>query len=121
MYLLSAPPHRQYGDEKAWEAITNVINDQSLMINKLADFVEELGGTPYHGEFSMDFTGMHDLSMDHILQNVVERLQCEVEWMKQLSGQLDVDETTARALVQEAIGAAKGHLDSLDDCAGAAK
>lgn len=119
MYLASAPPHRQLGDEKAWEAISNLIEDQKLTIDKISDYVEELGGTPYHGEFTMDFTGMHDLSIEHILHNVKERQQCEIEWIKQLSGQIDADETTARALVQEALGAAKGHLESLSESSAA--
>ena len=117
MYLESAPPHVQSGDEKVWEAIKNVIDDQRLTMDKLADYVEELNGTPYRGEFPMDFTGMHDLSTDHMLRNVIERQECEIEWIKHLSGMLDAGETTARALVQEALGAAKGHLESLIECA----
>lgn len=115
MYLSSAPPHLQYGDEKVWECLRNVIDDQKTMIDKLADYVEELGGTPNHGEFPMDFTGMHDLSVEHIRQNVAERQRCELDWMEQLSESLN--DATARALAQEAIGAAKAHLESLDECA----
>ena len=106
MYLASAPPHRQFGDERVWECLSNVMADQQTMIDKLADYVEELGGTPNRGEFPMDFTGMHDLSMEHILQNVTERQRCENEWIEHLSAKLD-DDPTAKALAQEALGAAK--------------
>ena len=114
-YLASAPPHRQFGDEKAWEALQNIIEDQRVMIDRLADYVEELGGTPNHGEFPMDFTGMHDLSMAHILQNVLERQRCEIEWIEHLSSKIESDEV-AKALAQEALGAAKAHVQSLEEC-----
>ena len=116
MYLASAPPHRQAGDERAWECLRNIIEDQRTMIDKLADYVEELGGTPNHGEYSMDFTGMHDLSMEFILRDVTERQQREIGWIEHLSGKLESD-ATAKALAQEALGAAKAHLQSLEECA----
>ena len=119
MYLTSAPPHRGFGDEKVWEALTNVIDDQKLMMEKLSDHIEELGGTPFHGEFPMDFTGMHDLSMDHILKTVVERQKCEIEWIEHLSGSLE-SSSKANALAREALGASKAHLQSLEECISAA-
>ena len=119
MYLTSAPPHRGFGDEKVWEALTNVIEDQQLMMEKLSDHIEELGGTPFRGEFPMDFTGMHDLSMAHIRKNVIERQKCEIEWIEHLSSSLDPS-STANALAREALGASKGHLQSLEECASTA-
>lgn len=115
IYLVSAPPHRQFGDERAWECLRNIMEDQQAMVDKLADYIEELDGTPNRGEFPMDFTGMHDLSMDHILRTVMERQQCEMEWIEQLSSKLEAD-PTAKALAQEALGAAKAHLQSLEEC-----
>lgn len=118
MYLTSAPPHHGFGDEKVWEALTNVIEDQKLMMEKLSDHIEELDGTPTRGEFPMDFTGMHDLSMDHILKNVIERQKCEIEWIEHLSNSLD-SSSTANAIAREALGASKGHLQSLEECVSA--
>lgn len=115
MYLMSARPHRQYGDERVWEALRNVMEDQQTMIDKLAEYVESHDGTPNHGEFPMDFTGMHDLSMDHILKTVIERQKCEIEWIEHFAGMIESD-PTAKALAQEALGAAKAHVQSLEEC-----
>jgi len=115
MYLISAPPHRQYGDEKAWDALRHVIDDQKLTCDKLADFIETEGGTPSLGEFPMEFTDMHDLSMEYIVNNVLKRQKNAVETIEALSGQLEAG-SQARALAQEALGAAKAHVESVSEC-----
>ena len=119
MYLASAPPHKQLGDEDAWEAIQLVIEDQKLMIDKIADYVESLDGVPNMGEFPMEFTGLHDLSMDFILQKALDRQKREVALIEQISAELEAG-SQARALSQEALGAAKAHVQSFEECIAAA-
>ena len=119
MYLTSAPPHRQKGDEKAWEAIRHIVEDQQLMVDKIAAYIESAGGTPDMGEFSMDFTGMHDLSVDYILQSVLSSQQVDVEAIEEISGQLPQG-SQGKTLAQEALGAAKAHVQSLEEWLSAA-
>ena len=115
MYLTSAPPHRQHGDEKAWEVIRHIVEDQRLMIDKIADHVVAEGGTPDMGEFSMNFTGMHDLSVNYIMQTVMKLQQRDVKLIKEISSELEAS-SQAKAIAQEALGAAKAHVQSLGDC-----
>ena len=115
MYLASAPPHRQFGDENTWEALQHIIDDQKQMIDKIADHVESLDGTPNMGEFPMDFTGMHDLSMDFLLQKALERQKNEVALIEQISSELEAG-SQARALSQESLGAAKAHVEAIEEC-----
>ena len=114
MYFTSAPPHRQLGTEKAWETLQHIIADQKLMIDKIADQVESLDGTPNRGEFPMEFTAMHDLGMEYLLERALERQQNEISTIERLS-ELATDES-AKALCQEALGAAKAHAESLEEC-----
>ena len=114
MYFTSAPPHRLFGDEKAWEAIEHIISDQKLMIDKIADKVETLDGTPNRGEFPMEFTAMHDLGMQYLLQRALERQQNENSTMERLADL--TDDESAKALCQEALGAGKAHVESLEEC-----
>ena len=113
-YLVSAPPHRGHGDERVWDAVRRICDDQALMTDKIADLVEELGGTPNMGEFPMEFTGMHDLSMDYMAREVLKRQKRETGLIEELSARLDPG-SRAKALAQEALGAAKAHVESLDD------
>ena len=115
MYLVSAPPHRRFGDNQVWEVLRHIIDDQKLMIDKIAEHIESLDGTPDMGEFPMAFTGMHDLSMDYIMQQVLKRQKNEVLLIEQLSEQLEPG-SQARALAQEALGAAKAHVQSIEEC-----
>lgn len=119
MYLRSAPPHRQFGDEKAWDTLRRIMDDQQLMVDKIADHVEEADGTPNMGEFPIEFTGTHDLSVDYMVQRVLDRQRAEVESIEELSGQLESG-SQAKALAQEALGAAKAHVQSLEECISAA-
>ena len=114
MYLVSAPPHRQFGDERAREILRHVVDDQKLMIDKIADYVESLGGTPDMGEFPMEFTGLHDLSLDFLMRKSLARQKREVAVIEQLSGQLEPG-SQAKALAQESLGAAKAHVQSLEE------
>ena len=115
MYLASAPPHRKLGDEQAWETIRHIISDQKLMIDKIADHVESLDGTPNMGEFPMEFTALHDLSTEFILQKALARQKNEVALIEQISSDLEAG-SQARALSQESLGAAKAHVQSLEEC-----
>lgn len=115
MYLESAPPHRGFGDERIWASIRHIIDDQSMMVDKIADYIESLDGTPNRGEFPMVFTGMHDLSTEYIAKQVLDRQKHEVSVIEEISAALETG-TPARALAQEALGAAKAHVESLEEC-----
>lgn len=119
MYLESAPPHRGLGEDKTWEVLRHIIDDQKLMVDKIADQVEALDGTPNMGEFPMEFSGFHDLSMDFIVQQVLKRQRDEASMIEKLAEQLDAG-SQARALAQESLGAAKAHIQSLEECISAA-
>ena len=114
MYLASAPPHLSENDHKVWAVVQNIIDDQRLMIDKIADQVEEEDGTPNMGEFPAEFTGFHDLSLDYILQNLLERQQREIQAIEMISASLEAG-SPAKALAQEAFGAAKAHAQSLEE------
>ena len=115
MYLASARPHRQRGDDKAAEVLTHIVEDQQLMVDRIAEFMEDADCTIDTGEFSMEFTDLHDLSMDYIMQQVITCQKNEIAEIEYFSGQLD-GQPRAKALAQEALGAAKAHLQSLEEC-----
>ena len=115
MYLASARPHRRRGDDKAAEVLAHIVEDQRLMVDRIAEFIEDADGTIDAGEFSMEFTDLHDLSMDYIMQRVITYQKNEIAEIKYLSGQLD-GQLRTKALAQEALGAANAHLQSLEEC-----
>ena len=60
----------------------------------------------------MEFTGLHDLSLEYLLSELVRRQQADVDRIGEIATLLRTD-PAAHALAEEALGAAKGHLASL--------
>ena len=62
----------------------------------------------------MEFLDLHFLSLDFLLQRLIENQQQEVDAIARLAAELDGD-PVANDLTQEALGAAKGYLESLTE------
>lgn len=112
-YLRSAPPW--YGDEDS-EAVTvlrHIADDHALMVAKIGSEILREGGVVKGGEFPMLYTDMHDLSIEYILRQVVLQQESEMEVIRSCVSKLQ-HAPAARALAEEALGAAQGHLDNLN-------
>ena len=66
------------------------------------------------GEFPMDYTDKHDLGIDFLINSAIEYQQQDIVSIDNLVEKLQVA-PAAKALAQEALGMAKGHLDSLQE------
>lgn len=113
-YLCSAPPWCTSRDEQADRVLRQVAQDQRLMVERLGSAVLTAGGRPDLGEFPMSFTGLHDLSLVYLLGEVARRLQQEMPIIRECVSQLQ-HAPAARALAEEALGAAEGHLQNLQE------
>ncbi len=113
-YLASAWPYTNHGDQRAAETLQHIVDDHQLMVDRIARVIEDLGGTVNTGAYPMEFTDLHDLSMDFLLQQVLEKQKQDILQIEALLAQLN-DNPRGRAMAQEALGAAKGHLQSLDE------
>jgi hypothetical protein len=114
-YLDSARPWFSEPNSDAEAVLRLIAEDHRLMVDRIGTLILEHEGTIKPSEFSMDFTDMHDLSVDYLIPQVVARLEEDIDWIRrecvpQLSGASE-----ARAIAEEALGAAQGHLDSLNE------
>lgn len=110
MYLASAKPWVPRGHEKAAETLELVVADEKRMIEKITEALLDLGADIELGEFPMVYTDMHDLSVDYVLKELVESQRQDVAAIEDCVADLAGD-----PLAQEALGAAKGHLESLEE------
>lgn len=110
MYLASARPWVPRGHEKAAETVDLVVEDQKRTIDKITRALLDLGADIALGEFPMVFTDLHDLSVDFLLKELVEAQRRDVAAIEDCVADLAGD-----PLAQEALGAAKGHLESLEE------
>jgi hypothetical protein len=113
MYLESAMPWVHQGDEDSATTLRNIIQDQKDLYRRIGETILDLGSSVDTGEFPMDYTGLHDLSLDYLLPYLVEeqrRLIGEAEGIAQQAAGLP----DARRLAEEALGSARAHLESLE-------
>lgn len=113
-YLTSARPWIHGGEEKAAEALQHIAADQKEMVNRIASLILSNDEAVDLGEYPMEFTDTHDLSLDYLLHELVRYQQQDIATIESCVEQLN-HVPMARALAEESLGAAKGHLESLKE------
>ncbi len=114
IFLTEAVPWTHRGDERATSVLLDIVAGQRDLSNRIAAELEQRGWPLDMGEYPMDFLDLHFLSLDFLLQRLVDNQQREVDAIARLSAEVDED-PVAHDLAQEALGAAKGYLESLTE------
>lgn len=116
MYLADARPWTQRGDEAARDVLIQIAADQTAAVDRLGQMILEEGDSVDLGEYPMDFTGQHDLSMEYLLGSLILHQREDVAAIDECVQLLNHD-PLAKAVAQETLGEAKGHLESLQELA----
>jgi hypothetical protein len=115
MYLSYAAPWTRQGDEKAVRALEYIVDEQERLAARVAELVLELGPVNV-GEYPFEFYDMHDLSLDYLLSRLVEFQKKDVAAIERTVDELQSDRRAAAA-AEEALGAARGQLETLEELA----
>jgi hypothetical protein len=94
------------------EAIEAIAMDEDVMAERISRMIIDAGALPRTGEFPMEFTDLHDLDIDYLMKAAVRYQEQDVAAIQGLVDRLQTA-PAAKALAEEALGLAKGHLDSL--------
>src|SRR5688500_13819360 len=113
MYLSYAQPSWHRGDEAARETLQSIVEDQRAFAERIGEMIVEIG-VINEGGFPMFFTAYHDLSFDFLLQKMIEFQKRDIGVIEQIIGQLLLV-PMAKALAEESLGAAKAHLEALQE------
>lgn len=116
-YLSYAMPWLASTDARAWETVVQVAVDQRRMADRLGEMIMDLGGAVDPGEYPLKYTALHDLSFEYLLGKVIEGQTQLVPQLQAGAEQLTLV-PLARSLAEEAVGEAKGHLESLRELLG---
>ena len=101
---------------RAAAVLGQMAEDQNRTADKLATMVLDANGQVDPGEFPMSFTGLHDLSVEYLVKQLIERQKKHITVCERLADMLDLA-PYAQAAAREAVGEAKGHLDNLEELA----
>lgn len=113
-YLTYAAPAWHRGDDAAKETLRSIAADQRDTSERLAAMVTAHHGVVDNGEFPIYYTGYHDLSFDFLLNEIIKEQKEDIVAIEAVVAQLSMA-PLAKALAEETLGAAKGHLQSLEE------
>jgi uncharacterized coiled-coil protein SlyX len=114
MYLLDASPWTHRGDEKASEALNDIVTDQRQTCQRIADAVIQRGGIVRMGDYPTEFTDMNFLSLDYLVKRLMELQRQAIQAISDLADRLWND-PPAQSLAKESLGAAKAHQQALEE------
>jgi hypothetical protein len=113
-YLRDAPPwmgsDRRNGEARA--VLSSIARDHESLVDEIGELLLERNWVLHYGEYPLKYTAYHDLSLDFVLDRLIEQQRLNVERIEQSVGQLERD-PVGRALAERALGAAKAHLEQL--------
>ena len=111
-YLTYAKPHVGPGDEHSLEVVQQIVADQEALAARINEAICENGACPYLGEFPLEFTDLHDLDLDYLVKVAIGYQKQDVAAIADCVEDLRLAPAFL-PLAQEALGMAKGHLESL--------
>jgi bacterioferritin (cytochrome b1) len=113
MYLRDADPWRRAGDERGATVVADIAADHQAMARQIADRILELGGALSPGEFPMEYTDTHFLSLDFLIGELIRYTRDDLAVIEQLAAA--VGDRRGRELAEETLGAERAHLEALED------
>ena len=114
MYLRGAPPLAAEADSEAVDVLNQIAEDQTALSRRITALILFSDDQPDAGDFPMEFTDMHDLTIDFILRRTIGYQRQDVDSIQQSVDSLRMA-PAALALAEEALGLAKGQLESLEE------
>lgn len=113
-YVMYSRPYIPPSRQNVLETFQDIANDESMLADRISEQVADAGGLPDMGSFPMEFTDTHDLSIDYMLREAIRYQREEIAMLEACRDELSLA-PMARALVEEAVGMEKGHLESLEE------
>jgi hypothetical protein len=112
MYLTDSRPWMAPGEEQAAVLLADIVSDQQDFVRRIGEMIEARGGVPDVGEFPMEYTDLHDLSIDYLMREAVRYQTLHIGRIERLIALLDRD-PEASELARELLGAERAHLEAL--------
>jgi hypothetical protein len=112
-YLSFADPWVAYGNEEPQRILTRIVADKEQFVARLTALLDARRHTIDFGEFPMEFTSLHDVSLAYVVNQLIEHQRRDVQTIEACLGRLASD-VEGRALVEEILASSRRHLQSLE-------
>lgn len=114
MYLANTSPWTSRRDGQAEAVLARLVADSKHYAQKLADAILDRNGILETGSFPIEYADVHDLSLDYMVGELIESQHRNIAAIGRCVTALGRDRA-ARALAEEVLGNARGHLESLEE------
>jgi hypothetical protein len=117
MYLKDGQPWLREGEAHAVEVMQRIVEDQEQLGTRIGQHILEHYGPIELGSFPLDFPDTNNLAFDFLLGKLLACQKQDVATIERCVSQIGGGDFEARALAEEALGSARGHLESLEELA----
>lgn len=114
-YLSFTHPWFGEGDEEAVDVLRQIAIDHKYVVDKIMTPLEAAGQDEHLGNFPMEYTSLHDLSIEYLVRRAVPYQELLLKRLEDLIEAMPADEAAPRELAEETLGLAKGHLKNLQE------
>ena len=111
-YLVETSLWSRPGFEHLGPTIEGIVANQRALCARVAALIDARGGTIETGDFPLEYTDTHDLSLDYLVGEIIACQERDVAQIEQIVGQLAAD-PAARDLAAEVLGAERANVDTL--------
>jgi hypothetical protein len=115
-YLGYAIPWLHRDNGAALEALQAIAADHRALVDRLGELILNGNGVVAYGQFPLRYSALHDLSLDYLVQRLIEFERQLIGQISECADQLRMT-PAAQAVALEALGEAKAHLQSLEELA----
>lgn len=113
VYLSDAVPWVAHGNEEAHRVLARIVEEKEADVHRLTELLNSRRHTISRGEFPMDFTSLHDVSLDFLIKQLVGHQRHEVQRIEACERRLAGDRE-GRNLAAEVLETAQRHLRWLE-------
>lgn len=113
-YLQYARPHIPAGRENVMETIEEIVGGQNALASRVSEYIFDSGALPEKARFPIEFTDTHDLEIEFLIEEAIGYQKQDIADLAQCVDELRLS-PAAQSLAAEALGMAKGHLESLEE------
>jgi hypothetical protein len=115
-YLRYARPYVPPGREDVEQTLAEIVAGQDALAERVTQMITEAGGLPDNGKFPIEYTDSHDLAIDYLIREAVDNQKQDIADLSQCVEALRPS-PAAQSLASEALGLAKGNLETLEQLA----
>jgi hypothetical protein len=113
VYLSHAAPWVAYGNEEAHRVLARIVAEKEDQVHRLTELLDARRFTIDRGEFPMDYTSLHDVSLDFLINQLIRDQRHEVQRIESCERRLAGDRE-GRVLAAEVLETAQRHLRWLE-------